>query len=267
MSRPPAVRALHASSATGPVVVFLHGMEDTWRTWCPLVDRLDSGWRFYVLDPPWRAGAGYRWRRRSTPGRWLATTLRTLPAPVDVLVGHSLGANAVLESLARSRVLAPAGALLLAPFYCPPELDITWRVFERAQRDFEQIIREALECRLGPRLATLEPSLVDSMVAKMVERIGPVGFTTIFDQFVASADLTFGPARVPTLVVAGDRDPALDAHRAAALRSRLPWASVVMEPGFDHFCQVRQVDAVARHLTGFVEQTCAARAANQGGCA
>jgi pimeloyl-ACP methyl ester carboxylesterase len=248
------VRQLRAGSTGGPLVVFLHGMEDTWRSWDPLARKLDPGWRVCALDPPWRAGGGHQWRHGSTPGRWLSAALRTLARPVDLLVGHSLGANAVLEALARSRTVRPAGALLLAPFYCPPELDITWRVFEQAQRDFRQIIREGLEVRLGPRAARIDAPLMEAMLSKLVDRIGPTGFTALFDQFLATAELTLASVRVPMRVVAGDRDPALDGFRAAALSRRLPRACVVTEPGFDHFCQVRQVDAVARHVTDFLAE-------------
>ena len=251
----PPVRRLSAESAVGPAVVLVHGMEDSWRTWLPLVRRLDPAWRVYAVEPPWSAGAGYRWRRLASPGQWLGAALREFPIQCDVLVGHSLGANAVLECLSSAPVPAPGAAMLMAPFYCPPELDITWRVFERARLAFEQIVREGLELRLGSRLDRLEPALVEAMLAKMVERIGPAGFTALFDQFLATRELGLAAVTMPVLVVAGGRDPTLDRHRAAALRRDLPGADVVVEPGFDHFCQVRQVDAVARHLTGFVNAT------------
>jgi pimeloyl-ACP methyl ester carboxylesterase len=220
---------------------------------------LDRSWQVYALDLPWRAGSGYRWRRAGTPGAWLASGLRRFGRPVDVLVGHSLGANAVLEALATTPDQAVRGAMLVAPFYCPPALDITWPVFERARASFEQIIREGLHVRLAGRRTPIEPDLAERMLTKMIERIGPVGFTTLFDQFVASAELPLVTVTVPTLVVGGERDPTLAGGRAAALRHEMPDAEVVLESGFDHFCHVRQVDAVARYVSGFVEKTCADR--------
>jgi pimeloyl-ACP methyl ester carboxylesterase len=256
---PSPAHRLTPTSADGPVVVLAHGLEDGWQTWYPLARRLDPAWRVYALQLPWHAGAGYAWRRTATPGGWLDAALRGLPAPVDVVVGHSFGANAVLEALATVPDPAMSGAVLVAPFYCPPELRITWAVYERARHDFNEIIRQGLELRLGARMASLEPSIVDSMLVKTADRIGPVGFTTLFDRFLATADLPLAAVTVPTLVVTGGRDPSLDDYRAAALRRELPDAHVVVEPGFDHFCQVLQVEAVARHVAGFVEKTCVGR--------
>jgi pimeloyl-ACP methyl ester carboxylesterase len=249
---------LSAGSAAGPVVAFAHGMEDDWRSWRSLAERLDPDWRLYALELPWRAGADRRWRRAASPGTWLRTGLGLLEPSPDVVVGHSLGATAVLESLTLSGP-GPAGAVLIAPFYRPPGQPITWQVFDRAKNDFEAIISSALEQRLGPRLNRLDPDIARSMLAKMVDRIGPVGFLTLFDLFLATADLELGEVTVPTLVMAGERDPALDGRRATALCQALVAGQVVVEPDFDHFCHVRQAAAVAAHLTAFVDKTYASR--------
>lgn len=255
----PRVHWLTDESATGPIVLLAHGLEDGWRSWQPLVRVLDPGWRLCALDLPWRAGGGYAWRHQGMPGDWIGAALAELPDPIDVLVGHSFGANAVLHALASGVSPAPLGAMLVAPFYCPPELEITWAVYDRARHDFDLIIRQGLELRLGARMSRLDPALVESILAKMVDKVGPIGFTTLFDQFVATADLSLADVTVPTLILAGGQDPSLDVKRAAALRRGLPDAQVVLEPTFDHFCQVRRVDLVARHLSGFVEKICAAR--------
>lgn len=242
----------------GPVVVLAHGMEDDWRSWRPLAERLYPDWQVYALELPWKAGADHRWRRAGSPGTWLQAGLDLLERPPDVVVGHSLGATAVLESLTGPEPRL-AGAVLIAPFYCPAGQLITWQVFDRAKHDFEAIISSALEQRLGPRLNRLDPDIARSMLAKMVDRIGPIGFLTLFDLFLATADLELGEVTVPTLVVAGERDPALDGRRATALCQALVAGQVVVEPDFDHFCHVRQVAAVAAHLTAFVDKTYASR--------
>ena len=257
----PVLHRLTPEAATGPVVVLVHGMEDDWRSWLPLARLLDQDWQVYALQPPWVAGADHRWRRRRSPGEWLRAGLDQLDGPADVLVGHSLGANAVLEALT-GPPLGLGGAVLIAPFYCPPGAVVTWSVFERAKRDFEAIIRAALELRMGPRLTRLnqaDPDLAATMEAKMIDRIGPLGFLAIFDLFLSTADLDLAEVSVPTLVVAGDCDPALDGERVVALRQRLPAGQVVVERGFDHFCHVLQVEAVAAHLAAFVELTCTSK--------
>jgi pimeloyl-ACP methyl ester carboxylesterase len=257
--RPSPVHPLREPAADrhGARLVLVHGMEDDWRSWIPLVDLLDPALRVTAVDLPWRAGNGYRWRRSGTPGAWLAAALRQLPEPPDILIGHSLGANAVLEMLATEPAPAPRGAILVAPFYCPPGIEITWRVFERARRGFEQIIREGMWVRLGRRAQPVDAELAETILAKMIERIGPVGFTTLFDQFVATADLPLAEVTVPTLVVGSHTDPSLAGGRAAALGNAMPAAEVVLEAGFDHFCHVQQVDELAGHLSRFIEKVCA----------
>ncbi|WP_152990720.1 alpha/beta fold hydrolase [Sphaerimonospora mesophila] len=254
---PPAWPRLHPLTRGddgGDVVVLVHGMEDEWRGWTALAGLLDPGWRLYAAEMPWKAGSDHAWRRYGTPGGWLRAALASLDAPADLLIGHSLGANAVLEALTGGPSPAAARAVLVTPFYCPPELEISWPVFERALRDFEQIIREGLELRLGRRLGRIDPDVAESMLAKMIDRIGPVGFTVLFDQFLATAELDLAAVTVPSLVIAGGLDPALDGGRAAALGRRLPYGEIAVEPDFGHFCQVNQAEAVAAHVRSFAER-------------
>ncbi|MET8087572.1 alpha/beta hydrolase [Micromonospora sp. NPDC005237] len=255
---PPAV-AVHrlAGPDTGtPTVLLAHGMSDAWRSWRPLAQRLPTGWRLLAAELPWKAGTDHRWRRRGTPGAWLAAAVRAMATPPDVVVGHSLGANAVLEMLATEPDVAPRGAMLIAPFYCPPDLAVTWAVHERAQANFVQIIDEGLRHRLGPRLADLDAETLTAMRDIMVDRIGPVGFTTLFDHFTATAGLPLHAVTVPTMVLTGGRDPGLDGPRVGALRAELPDAHVVVEPDFHHFCHLDRAAEVARHVAGFVEKVC-----------
>ncbi|QLQ35891.1 alpha/beta fold hydrolase [Micromonospora robiginosa] len=239
-----------------PTVLLVHGMSDTWQSWRHLVARLPATWRLFAAELPWKAGTDHHWRRRGTPGGWLAATVDAMTTPPDIVVGHSLGANAVLEMLATEPAVAPRGAMLIAPFYCPPDLPITWAVHERAQANFVQIIDEGLRNRLGSRLAELDAATLASMRDIMVDRIGPVGFTALFDHFTATAGLPLHAVTVPTKVLTGGRDPSLDGPCAGALRAQLPDADIVVEPDFHHFCHLDRAAEVARHITVFVEQVC-----------
>ncbi|RKF24878.1 alpha/beta fold hydrolase [Micromonospora globbae] len=254
---PPApVHPVAGRAAGAPTVLLVHGMSDTWRSWGPLAALLPTGWRSVAAELPWKAGTDHGWRRRGTPGAWLAATVRAMAEPPDVVVGHSLGANAVLEMIATEPDVTPRGAMLIAPFYCPPDLPVTWAVHERAQANFVQIIDEGLRNRLGERLAGLDAETLASMRDIMVDRIGPVGFTTLFDHFTATAGLPLHAVTVPTMVLTGGRDPSLDGPRATALRAQMPDAHVVVEPEFHHFCHLDQATEVARHVAGFVEKVC-----------
>ncbi|MEU6720248.1 alpha/beta hydrolase [Nonomuraea sp. NPDC046802] len=249
----PRLHSMTSDAADGRLVVLVHGMEDEWRSWRSLVRLLDPRWRVYAAEMPWKAGSDHGWRRRAGAGEWLRAALAGLDDEPDLLIGHSLGANAVLEALAVEPRPERATAVLVTPFYCPPGQPITWPVFERARRDFEQIIKDGLELRLGPRLERLEPDIARSMLAKMMDKIGPVGFTTLFEQFLATAELDLAAVTAPTLIIAGGRDPALSGSRAASLGCRLPRGRVVVEPGFGHFCHVNQVESVAERVRSFVQ--------------
>nr|BFE59198.1 hypothetical protein GCM10020063_037240 [Dactylosporangium thailandense] len=253
MNRSAQPRPLRAGG-DGPLVAFVHGMEDGWESWMPLAERLPAGWRAVALDLPWRSGNDYRWRH-TTAADWVGRGLAALDEPVAVLVGHSLGATAVLGLLAgpQAPATAPdARAVLLAPFYRPPEVPVSWAVFERCRREFDAIVTQGLGPRLGPRAALLDPDLRELIVAKMVERIGPIGFLTLFEHFLATAELPLGSVRTPALVLAGKADPCLAGGRAEALARRMPAATVRIRPHYDHFCHVAQAADVAGELLGFV---------------
>ncbi|MGW5696751.1 hypothetical protein ACWEWX_39460 [Streptomyces asiaticus] len=52
-----------------------------------------------------------------------------MPEPVDILIGHSFGANAVLEHLADGGGAAqPRAAVLLALFFRPDTLRVDWPI-------------------------------------------------------------------------------------------------------------------------------------------
>jgi pimeloyl-ACP methyl ester carboxylesterase len=239
-----------------PTLLLAHGMADSWESWRHLAARLPGDWRLLAAELPWRAGGGHDWHRGGTPGRWLADAVRSLPDPPDVIVGHSLGANAVLDLLATESDVAPRGAMLVAPFYCPPDLTVDWAVFERCRANFVLIIAEGLTARLGPRAADLDPDVRGAMLDKMVDRIGPVGFARLFDEFAATARLPLHRVAVPTAVLAGGRDPGMDGPRSIALRAHLPGAEVLVEPDLHHFCHLTQADAVAAHIADFVGKVC-----------
>jgi predicted alpha/beta hydrolase family esterase len=235
----------------GPLVVLVHGMEDTWPSWRPFAAGLLPSWRVYALDPPWRAGNAYTWRRRATAGGWVAAALARLDEPVDLLVGHSLGANSVLEVLAMPGSAGVRAAALLAPFYRARATQLTWELFDQARKNFDRLIADGMRMRLGPRFIRLDADLREAMLDKMIDRIGPQGFIAWFDHFAASSDLGLAGVTTPTLVLASVDDPCLANGRAEALASDMPAATMWLDSTYDHFCHVRQARQTAAQLVRF----------------
>jgi len=243
------------SPGTGRPVLAVHGMEDSWRSWDPLARRLDGRYRFYALDMPWRTGNSYAWRKQGSAGEWLRRALTLLPEPVHTVVGHSFGANAVLDWLAAA---AGGGALdgigaavLVAPFYLPARSEVSE---DRSLQSFRAVIAHGLTAKLGSRMADLEPDIVLAMGDKLLERVVPLGFPVFFDAFVASGRLGLAGVTVPTLVLSGTDDDSLTADRAAGLAADMPATSVHQRSRYSHFCHLEQADEVAAEVGTFLDQ-------------
>ncbi|MEU5257005.1 alpha/beta fold hydrolase [Streptomyces longwoodensis] len=237
-----------------PVVVAVHGMEDSWQSWEKLTGLLGAEHQVYALDLPWRAGNDYRWRQYGSPAHWLHEGLKAIPEPVDVLLGHSFGANAVLQYLAHCGAAGPAArtAVLAAPFYRPSTLECDWSLYHQSFAGFRSVMTEGMRTRLGTRAAAMEPELITSMADKLIERIGPMGFLALFDQFVATTELNLSQVPIPALVLAGEHDQGLAGDRAEALAEAMPMADVQLSPDFGHFFHVdHAVDAYER-ITAFL---------------
>jgi len=255
------VHRLVDGDPTDPVLVLVHGMEATWQSWQRFTARLESGWRVYAPEMPWQTGSRYRWGAHGTSGAWLAEVLAEILAALDtpptVLIGHSFGANAILEVLAgspavRRVVPTPRAAVLVAPFYRPPDLEVGWGMFEETRKGFEHVIGQGLATWLGRRGVAVEPGVLEAMLAKLIGRIGPLAFTSWFEHFVASGDLDLGAVAVPTLVLAGTADPCLAGGRAEAFAAAMPAATVLLDETYDHFCHIRQAARVAGQVARFL---------------
>nr|QRG35005.1 alpha/beta fold hydrolase [Micromonospora sp.] len=263
---------VHRGPGSGPALVLAHGLEDSWHTWRPFVDALRGDLPFtpYALDLPWRADADYAWVHRTSPATLLRHALALLPEPPTLLVGHSFGANAVLELLAEAdhpssttpaRRVCPRAAtwsrrpdsvVLLAPYFRPPDDPVDWRLFDRELARFRAVIGEGVRLKLGERRHALAPDLVDTIVAKTLDRVGPLGFVALLHQFITTTDLELDTVTVPTLVVSGAADAALAGPRTEAFRRAMPAATVHTRSGGGHFCHLEQATEVATEIRRFL---------------
>jgi pimeloyl-ACP methyl ester carboxylesterase len=249
-----AVRTLAEGAPGAPLIVLAHGLEDRWTSWAGLAAKLNPDWRLVALDLPWRSGNDYRWRTRSSSD-WLGDALDMVGASPDVLIAHSYAANAALNLLCDLDPRSIPAVLLICPLYNQPRHLVTWEMFDRARTAFAAHIQEGLRAQLGRRLHTMEPDVLQTMTDLALDRVGPSGFVTVFQQFTASSDLALEAVEVPTLVLAGGADPTLAPEAATALAARIPGAELQLHKHYDHFCHIRQVTGVAAHTTNFVTRT------------
>lgn len=238
----------------GPAVVTAHGIEDSWRTWRPLAEQL-TGHAVYSLQLPWCGGNDYRWRDRDTPGAWLASALELVPEPPTVLLGHSFGANAVLQYLSTADPPPDLAAVgLVTPFYRPAGFPLTPDLRARSLAAFRKALIDGLRLTQGARVAKLDPEINLMMAATLLERAVPAGFPVFFTEFLHSGRLDLGRVGVPTLVVGGTRDEGLTPVRAAALAEAMPAATVRLHQEYGHFCHVARAEDVAAEITGFLDR-------------
>ncbi|NIL40121.1 alpha/beta hydrolase [Salinispora arenicola] len=245
------LHTLWPGTPDGPLVVFAHGLEDPWTTWRPLVAELDPTWRMVALDLPWRPGNDYRWGHRPA-GDWLGDGLDQLGARSDVLITHSFGANAALTLLSARDPRPGPAVILVCPLYRQPQHSVTWEMFDQARATFMRHIREGLRARMGARADALDPEVLEAMGEAAIDRVGPAGFLTVFQQYIASAQLRLSNVTVRTFLLAGAADPTLSPVAARALAAEVPGMHLQVEEQFDHFCHVRQAGRVADSVAAFV---------------
>ncbi|MEU1969554.1 alpha/beta hydrolase [Micromonospora sediminicola] len=241
---------LAAGISGGPTVVLIHGLESTWSSWLPIAVELDPNWRLVALELPWRPGNDYRWRHRN-PGDWLGDSLEALDVRPDLLVAHSFGANATLELLCARDPRINSPVALICPLYRLPRHAVTWQMFDRARDLFFEHMRQGLRARLGLRSGTLDPDVLDVMVDVAIDRVGPMGFLTAFQQMAASTYLELGRIGTPTLLIAGGADPSLLPEAARRIAQSIPACDLVMTESHDHFCYVRHPAEVAAAVSAF----------------
>jgi len=246
------VRGLDAPPLGARRLAFVHGIEDTWETWTPLVAALKPDFGHVALDMPWRAGNDYRWRREHSPGGWLAELLAPLSDKVEILVGHSFGANAILELLATGGGAGFAAAILVSPLYCPHIDLVSWPSFEMSRRHFETQILKGLRLRLGARADTIDPELLARMGEKTLQRVGPIGFVAVFDHFAATAEFDLARIDVPILVLGGAADPVIARGRVERLVERIRRARLVIDDEADHFYHVLHPSRLGGHISAFL---------------
>lgn len=245
----PIVHALTPQDRPGPSVTFLHGLEDNWSSWLPVAEELPATWNLRSLELPWHAGNDYSWIHRPA-GDWLHELLAD-PVPPDLIVAHSLGANALLTMAAQHALDTPL--VLICPLYRRPEQPTTWAAFDQARRVFENHIQEGVLTRIGGRRDRLSTEVQAAIADLAIQRVGPTGFLTTFQHYVASGRTILEHVTDPTHIIAGSQDPTLSERSARNLCERIPNSSLDVINTATHFCHIQHAGRVAQSLGTFFD--------------
>lgn len=235
------------SGGTGPVVILLHGSNDTAGGWARVVKELARGRRLVVPDLP---GHG-RSEPREGPlpiGDMLAgidaIVAAEAPSGKVSLVGNSMGGWLALlwarEHPERvDRVVVENGAPVAAGIG-------KVNMFPKNRKE----MRATLEALMGPDAPPFADFVVDDFVRQT--KTGSFGRVAKTDLRPYVLDGRLGEIGVPVVLLWGDSDELLPVAYAEALRSGLPNARLEVLPRCGHVshreCPVKFVAALEKAL-------------------
>jgi pimeloyl-ACP methyl ester carboxylesterase len=231
----------HISRGAGRIaVVMLHGVGGGKEAWNPQLDAFaGAGFLAVAWDAPgYGATAAVEPYDMTGLARALERLLDAVPARRRVLIGHSMGGMVAQEALAA----------------CPGKIDgvvlsATSPAFGKPDGGWQ---REFLAARLGPldagrTMADLAPALVAAMTGPDAEEAGVRLATDVMARVSGEtyrralhALVRFdrrdalGAIRVPTLVVAGDRDANAPPAVMEKMAARIPGAQYRVLAGCGH---------------------------------
>jgi len=244
--------------ATGPCVVLVHGMGDSWRSYEPVLEHVPEDVR--VLAPSLRGhGDADRPGRGYTPADFASDLVALLDdAGVEraVIAGHSSGAQ-VAQLFAVSYPRRTLGAVLIGapgPMRAHPGVADLDRVFSTVADPVDPAFVRGFTASLFAGPAPAE--FLDMQVAESLKVPARVIRSTWagIREFDISDEL--GRIAVPTLIVWGDQDRVAVASRAVqeTLVRAIPDADLVVYSGVGHSPHWEQPARFAADLAFFVNK-------------
>jgi len=258
----------------GPVLVLIHGITSSSRTWEPVLDALGRSHRVIAPD---LLGHGESAKPRGdySLGAY-ASGVRDLLAVLGhdraTVVGHSLGGGVAMQfayqfpewldrlvlvssgglgrdvSLLLRAATLPGSELVLPLLSTPPARvagGLAGRVLERTGRRTAHDLEEMASGIAS--FASADSRRAFLQTARAV--ISPVG------QRVSARDRLYLSADVPSLVVWGDRDPIMPVRHGEAAHAEMPGSRMEVFAGAGHFPHAAEPERFARLLTDFVAST------------
>jgi len=262
----------------GPVVVLIHGMAGSSRTWRDVIPLLDRHYTVVAPDLPGHgesdepAGDYSLGAHASGLRDLLVGALGVERAP---LVGQSLGGGVAMQlayqfpELCERLVLVGSGGLgrevsrvlrllaLPASEYLMPALCPRF-VCERGDRVMARLrdlgVRVPHLAEVWSAYASLsEPDRRRAFIRTLRAVIDPGG------QAVSATNRLYLAAAAPTLIAWGDRDSIIPVEHAYAAHQLMPGSRLEIFEGAGHFLHVEQPARFAEVLRDFIESTEPAR--------
>ncbi|MGE3067281.1 MAG: alpha/beta fold hydrolase [Hyphomicrobiaceae bacterium] len=248
---------LAAGPAGGLPVVFLHGIGGGAGAFTPQLEALSGSCRAIAWDMPgYGASTLPAVEGIGALAERLSGFLSALNGPPAVLVGHSIGGMIVQEYLARA--LGPARAVVLvgtSPAFGKPDGD--WqREFLAARlgrldagRTMRELAPEMVAGLVGDNPDSAGRALAVASMAAVPEATYRAAVRSLlgFDRREALARIG-----VPTLLIAGTRDPNAPAPMMQRMADRISGARIVILEGAGHLQNLEQPAAFNAALGEFL---------------
>jgi pimeloyl-ACP methyl ester carboxylesterase len=269
--------SLHAATgpASGPPLVFLHGVTRRWQDFLTLLPALAGRWQIHALDFRGHGGSG------RAPGKYrvvdyVQDAVSLLDACVSepaVIYGHSLGAlvaaavAAELPTRVRAVVLEdpPAPALIhnirQTPFF---NLFAGLHELAGSTQPVSEIARHLADVRLpgsdghSVRLGDLRDATALRFGARCLQNLDPAVLNPLLDgQWLTGYDWeqVLRSVRCPALLLRADEmcGGMLSAAAARTVSEQLADATRIDLPGCGHLIHWEQPEKTLRHVVGFLE--------------
>jgi pimeloyl-ACP methyl ester carboxylesterase len=193
--------------------------------------------------------------------------------PPAVLMGHSMGCQVLLENY-RAHPENVRGLILMcgsfgnvtSTFHGGPILDLILpKLLDVAQKNPELV--RAVWSRIPPEMALkvalslgeIDPSHTEPEdFLPYLKHMTHVDFPMFLRMVRAAGEHTaedlLPHIRVPTLIVAGEKDTFTPAHLARTMQKAIPGAELLMVPGGSHVVPIEQHKLVAERIVEFLKE-------------
>jgi pimeloyl-ACP methyl ester carboxylesterase len=256
-----------AESGRGDPVVLLHGWPQHWYVWRDVIPQVAP--HGHVVCPDLR---GFGWTDAPNRGYDLETMARDVLALLDVLgldrvsfAGHDwggwIGFLLCLHHPERISRLVALGILPPWPSRNPRNVLEAWRLAYQVVIAVPRLGRRAVALRTRAALRAASDSFSDEELDVFAGRIeGDRARATelLYRTFllrtvlpVAAGRYADVPLRVPTLLIVGERDPAIPARVAREQAARSEAVELEIVPDAGHFVVDERPDLVADRILRF----------------